>query len=205
MSSFLDPPELRNRVYEYLGSDLTEERFKHIRIVDGTIISHPLARTCRQLRTECTPIFDPYHLREYNTIESIEAVVQDFKFEGFRRLLERVVDVQQRQRWSYGNAKLPLVHITVELTAPAKDDLDGLRSWLRRHKDARMRAVQLRYTVIFNCQRYDVRWANVVCSETRKMTSPVPGFAVPGEGCSLREAMETAVNRLTWELKRSRE
>ncbi|KAK5113566.1 hypothetical protein LTR85_010794 [Meristemomyces frigidus] len=199
MPSFLDlPPKLRNWIYEYLGSEMPAKTFKLVRIVEGTIISHSLARTCRQLKTECAPIFGPYYLQEYHTIETIQATVADFKFGNLRGVLESIVKIQQLQSSPFEKIKLRVVQVTVELTAPAKDDLDALRTWLNRYKDPKMQVVDFQYTVRFTPQRYDARWANALCNQVRWLS-----LLVTEERHLIWEAMGAAVGHLKGELGQS--
>lgn len=116
------PPELRNWIYELVHAHQME--YEDIHITNGSIVLHPLTRTCQQLRVECSPIFRPTDL---SVTEAITAQVFDFDIDQLHQLL---------LSWPRLDQTVRLLHITIQLTAPGAEDMPALRRWLSGCRDS---------------------------------------------------------------------
>jgi len=74
------PPELRNRIYNLICASTHTAKLN----ADGQLCEHPLAATCRHVRKEFLGVWDDLCLMN---VKEIEAIVVDFNFGPFRKLL----------------------------------------------------------------------------------------------------------------------
>jgi len=74
------PPELRNSIYNYVLSSITESR-----VNERGLIPHALARTCHQTRDEFLPMCK--YLDE-TTPNTLKARVTDFDFKALMAYLQ---------------------------------------------------------------------------------------------------------------------
>ncbi|GAB1728414.1 hypothetical protein NU195Hw_g1716t1 [Hortaea werneckii] len=135
------PHQIRTNIYSYLTANhLT--RFEHVQILNDIPLSHPLTRTCKQLRHECALFSRPTRLQDFAQTRYLHVTVQDF---DFTRFLEWFGGLQNYQgRWwrserfaptlrraeftiEVGSPRLPLPSSSNEAVAEA-GDLD----WMRR-------------------------------------------------------------------------
>ena len=113
---FALPPELRNHIYDILKAEQTD--YKTIRITSGSIVLHPLTRTCQQIRKESSPVLQPDNLDD-----TIWIVVQvfDFKLDALNRILLSLPIPEHR---------IVMLHTTMMLTAPGAECMVQLHRWL---------------------------------------------------------------------------
>ncbi|KAK5136550.1 hypothetical protein LTR08_002894 [Meristemomyces frigidus] len=110
------PPELRNDIYDLVKAEQTD--FKTLRITNGSVVLHPLTRTCRQLRRESSSILQPDSLDDTTCIT---AQVFDIKFDALDEMLSEFPSLDNR---------VVILHTTIVLTAPGEEDLRQLHHWL---------------------------------------------------------------------------
>ncbi|KAI6904385.1 hypothetical protein KC318_g7704 [Hortaea werneckii] len=112
------PPQIRSRIYSYLTANpLT--CFEHVHLFNDIPLSHPLTRTCKQLRHECALLLRPIRPQDFAQTKFLHVTAQNF---DFRRFLEWFEELQNYQRrWWKSERFAPTlrrVEFTVELGSP---------------------------------------------------------------------------------------
>ncbi|KAI7563319.1 hypothetical protein KC317_g7810 [Hortaea werneckii] len=138
-TSFLTlPPQIRANIYSYLTANhLT--RFEHVHIRNNIPLSHPLTRTCKQLRHECALFPRSIRAQDFAQTRYLHVTVQDFDFTPF---LEWFGELQNYQgRWWRSERFAPTlrrVEFTIELGSPqslsssSEVTEGGGADWMRR-------------------------------------------------------------------------
>ncbi|KAI7218904.1 hypothetical protein KC333_g3283 [Hortaea werneckii] len=107
--------KLLGGIYSYLiANPLT--RFEHVHILNHIPLSHPLTRTCKQLRHECTLFPRPTRAQDFAQTKYLHVTVRDFDFTRFLEWFEEVQDYQGK--WWRSERFAPTlrrVEFTVEL------------------------------------------------------------------------------------------
>ncbi|KAI6861189.1 hypothetical protein KC338_g6179 [Hortaea werneckii] len=111
-------PQIRANIYSYLTANhLT--RFEHVHILNNIPLSHPLTRTCKQLRHECALFPRPTRAQDFAQTRYLHVDVQDF---DFARFLEWFGELQNYQgRWWRSERFAPTlrrVEFTIEVGSP---------------------------------------------------------------------------------------
>ncbi|KAI7187592.1 hypothetical protein KC363_g5904 [Hortaea werneckii] len=137
--SFLTlPPQIRVNVYSYLiANRLT--RFEHVHVLNDIPLSHPLNRTCKQLRHECAFLPLPTRAQDFALTKYLHVAVQDFDFTRFLEWFEELQDYQGK--WWRSERFAPAlrrVEFTIEMGSPrplsssSKETEAGEGNWMRR-------------------------------------------------------------------------
>ncbi|KAI6835289.1 hypothetical protein KC340_g5529 [Hortaea werneckii] len=112
------PPQIRSRVYSYLTANpLT--RFEHVHLSNDIPLSHPLTRTCKQLRRECALFPLPIRAQDLAQTKYFHVTVRDFDFTRFLDWFEQLQDYQGK--WWRSERFAPTlrrVECTVEVGSP---------------------------------------------------------------------------------------
>lgn len=112
------PPQIRSKIYSYLTANpLT--RFEHVHLSNDIPLSHPLTRTCKQLRHECALFPLPTPAQDLAQTKFLHVTVQDFDFTRFFEWFEELQDYQGK--WWRSERFAPTlrrVEFTVELGSP---------------------------------------------------------------------------------------
>ncbi|KAI7233298.1 hypothetical protein KC330_g5439 [Hortaea werneckii] len=112
------PPQIRSRIYSYLTAN-SLSRFEHVHLSNDIPLSHPLTRTCKQLRHECTLFPLPIRAQDFAQTKYFHVTVQDFDFTRFLEWFEELQDYQGK--WWRSERFAPTlrrVEFTVELGSP---------------------------------------------------------------------------------------
>ncbi|KAI7327133.1 hypothetical protein KC315_g7289 [Hortaea werneckii] len=137
--SFLTlPPQIRENIYSYLTvNHLT--RFEHVHILDDIPLSHPLTRTCKQLRHECALFPLPIRAQDFALTKYLHVAVQDFDFTRFLEWFEELQNYQGK--WWRSERFAPTlrrVEFTIEMGSPrplssSSKEAEGCEGdWTRR-------------------------------------------------------------------------
>ncbi|KAI7365091.1 hypothetical protein KC354_g5156 [Hortaea werneckii] len=112
------PPQIRSKIYSYLTANhLT--RFEHVHLSNDIPLSHPLTRTCKQLRHECALFPLPTPAQDLAQTKFLHVTVQDFDFSRFLEWFEELQGYQGK--WWRSERFAPTlrrVEFTVELESP---------------------------------------------------------------------------------------
>ncbi|KAI7155976.1 hypothetical protein KC349_g6601 [Hortaea werneckii] len=112
------PPQIRSRIYSYLTANpLT--RFEHVHLSNDIPLSHPLTRTCKQLRPECALFSRLIRTQDFAQTKFLHVTVRDFDFTRFLEWFEELQDYQGK--WWRSERFAPTlrrVEFTVEVGSP---------------------------------------------------------------------------------------
>jgi len=103
------PAELRNHIYALVKADMPSRPREKVGIIDAVVVSHPLTRTCRQIRDESLSFFQDI---DFTNTADIRAQVFDFRFGPLLDFVGRIIPDEEGEGSTFLDVDLHLVNPT---------------------------------------------------------------------------------------------